>query len=984
MASLEKIACKELRLGKLTPAEQRLLAEGCSGAFVWCGTSPDYWDHSNDPKNADDGATRWGPERNIRARLINWLVSNPYVTGHISAGGVHLGGARIIEGRLELSHLTIRFPLVLVRCRIRGGIELFCSRVLSLDLAGSLIEPLVGSPLAEDGAVSIAAVRLTADGNILMGSGFSAGGEINLTESRINGDLDCAGGQFGNGHNAISASGAQFGRNVLLGSRPRARGKHVDLFEARGQVTLSAAQIGGNLDCRGGRFELPPTSQDRAKALKASNVEVEGSILLGASEAEPKYSFRATGGVDLDEAEVEGDLNCGGGCFQSDTGASLVSRGARVNGSAFLNEGFVANGEVNLAGAEIRGSLDCTAGTFKALANGAGMALRAEGVRVAGRVSMRAAQNHPFQAFGAVSLVGAQIGGSLECTAGRFDNAQGDALNAARIRIGDKLFLDSGFIAKGEVSLRAAQINGSVVCAGGYFENANDCAIRAHLVKIGGSLGLGDDLDASPSCRPVWSNGAFEANGEINLIGASIGGFFWCENARFQKKVRARLLTVRADASFKDAKFAGPVELPNSIIGGSIDLQNAQLQGLLDLHSAKIEGSLNCQGANLDSAEVDLRQARAGTLEDDESTLWPSGCGKLKINGFAYDNIHSRRFTTKRGALTWLRSGAQSLSGASEVASPARTGYNAREPNKNVSTRSRLEYKPQPFKQMAAILSKMGHEKLAKEILIEKERSRSISLKHVWVSLDAASSCKGREGRNRWYALKNFLTNIVRILVLPFRCLWWAYMLSVGFWYKPLRALALFAALVIFGAMLSEWGHEAGFITPNEFEAHHYFVERCHSPEHYEEFNSLIYSIETALPFVNLRQKEKWAPHSDAVVCLQPDQSEDAVAGLVKVNDQSRLGSVGALAPEPKSYLALAPKSQFQPRANVSRWRVLLLPFFSEQYNRWISLPACFGRTLRWYLWVQTILGWVLAATFIAGVSGLVHDKGESVRDHAE
>jgi len=30
------------------------------------------------------------------------------------------------------------------------------------------------------------------------------------------------------------------------------------------------------------------------------------------------------------------------------------------------------------------------------------------------------------------------------------------------------------------------------------------------------------------------------------------------------------------------------------------------------------------------------------------------------------------------------------------------------------------------------------------------------------------------------------------------------------------------------------------------------------------------------------------------------------------------------------------------------------------------------GRTLRYYLWLQVIIGWLLSAIFIAGVSGLI------------
>jgi hypothetical protein len=92
----------------------------------------------------------------------------------------------------------------------------------------------------------------------------------------------------------------------------------------------------------------------------------------------------------------------------------------KVHGSVFLRNGFRAENEIRLLGAQIDGDLDCTAGTFlgrrQVGRSRSGKALSAERARVTGNVFLR----DGFRAEGDVSLGLAQIGGDLDCTAGYF------------------------------------------------------------------------------------------------------------------------------------------------------------------------------------------------------------------------------------------------------------------------------------------------------------------------------------------------------------------------------------------------------------------------------------------------------------------------------------------------------------------------------------------------------------------------------------
>ena len=83
------------------------------------------------------------------------------------------------------------------------------------------------------------------------------------------------------------------------------------------------------------------------------------------------------------------------------------------------------------------------------------------------------------------------------------------ALAADRLKTASSLFLRGGFTAKGEVRLLGADIGGNLECGGGTFENPGGNALIAHRLKTAGG---------------VFLRGRFTARGEVRLLGAEIGG----------------------------------------------------------------------------------------------------------------------------------------------------------------------------------------------------------------------------------------------------------------------------------------------------------------------------------------------------------------------------------------------------------------------------------------------------------------------------
>jgi hypothetical protein len=399
------------RFGDLRQAEAKLVLAAPKGEFANCGPSGDFNDPSNDPAKAD----AWGPERQVRAGLIRWLCTDREAASRVDPKGIQLMGAKL-TGPLELSFASVPFPFLLKLCSLTEDSDFTSLSLPALSLMGSRIR-------------SMAADGLDVKGDVFLGGGFLAEGEVRLHDAQIGGSLNCGGGTFRNpGKNALNADRASVKGSLFL--------RHG--FHAEGEVRLLNAQIGGDLNCGGGTFKNPG-----GKAFDADRASVKGSLFL-------RNGFQAEGEVRLLNAQIGGDLNCGGGTFKNTphkdvpgSGKALNAGGVNVMRNVLLSrqtgekgKEFTAEGEVRLLGAQIGGDLLCAGGRFKnPPQNGvpeSGTALYADGLDVRGSVSLR----QGFTAEGEVRLAGAQIGGDLNCRGGMFS-----ALNGQGTRVDHHLLL---------------------------------------------------------------------------------------------------------------------------------------------------------------------------------------------------------------------------------------------------------------------------------------------------------------------------------------------------------------------------------------------------------------------------------------------------------------------------------------------------------------------------------------------------------------
>jgi hypothetical protein len=457
----------------VTEADKKLLNAAAQGASAICG--PDLKASNNNPAHVED----WGKEREISPPLLVWLCSSSSVRPYIRPNGIQVYGGRISH-LVDLSRLSLPFPLVLQACRFDDDFLLIQIDVAQLELSGSYFAKRVlassavirqylnlngvkvkggidisaaqvgedvwcgGGTVESPNGPSLNAYGLIAKGDVLLNDGFASTGEVKLSKARIDGNLNCTRGHFSH---PLTGS-ALNGQGLIVGNVFLREG-----FRAEGLVDLSDAQINGKLNCNGGTFSiLTKVGLTDPTVLNASRLKSGGDVLLASS-------FSAVGAVQLSGARINENLDCTGGSFSTPGAVALNAQGLIVK-NVFLREGFRAEGVVDLSDAQIAGSLDCNGGTF---------------------VDGPAATT--------MSVTARQSGGGQTTTGPRccdeykrknpHDNAKEESqvLKCNWAKIGEYVSLSKsgskskGFCAKGEVNFTSAKV-GELDTSGGDFSSA--------------------------------------------------------------------------------------------------------------------------------------------------------------------------------------------------------------------------------------------------------------------------------------------------------------------------------------------------------------------------------------------------------------------------------------------------------------------------------------------------------------------------------
>ncbi len=404
------------------------------------------------------------------------------------------------------------------------------------------------------------------------------------------------------------------------------------------------------------------------------------------------------------------------------------------------------------------------------------------------------------------------------------------------------LHLSGGFESNEEVSLFGSRIGGELLCDDGIFSST---------LELGNSV-VAQNLDMS---------GSFSAAVTVSLRGIRIGGNLTCEKATFldpNNAIIANRAKIEGDVDLGNIKAKGTVVFTGSDIGGDFMPQGAVLEGTpaLQLRNTTVSGTLIWRGLGFVDGEVDLSGASCKTLntgntswlrkrekyaerDDERRTDTPEGEKKVteyhtKLDNFTYEGFSNLPDNCKSDYwIEWLK----------------------QQPEEHLGKK----FKPRPWEQLANVLDTMGYEEEARDVRIEKQKLQTeFMAKHEPAAHDSF---------NLWHWGTIF-----------FRRVFWGPL--VGYGYKPGNALLFLFGLVLVSTFIYNQAAQRGVITPTHplifkeagaggsipawcAENWVYFPdENCASamPSEYSEFQSFIYAADVALPVINLRMENDWAP----------------------------------------------------------------------------------------------------------------------------
>jgi hypothetical protein len=342
-------------------------------------------------------------------------------------------------------------------------------------------------------------------------------------------------------------------------------------------------------------------------------------------------------------------------------------------------------------------------------------------------------------------------------------------LDADGIKSDDDVLLNGGFNAHGPVSLVRVTIGGRLDCSDGKFGDGKDYAINARSARIDGSVSF---------------SGKFHADGQVDLSGATIGGGLDCANGQFVQDGINSQYALNADS----AKINGTVSLIEGFEAvGTVRFANANVGHAFLLRHVKIN----------DRTSLDLRFMKAATLLNEELS-WPREA-RLYLDGLVYEELDDDASPLAKIQVGWLN----------------------RQP--------KIEFKSQPYEQLATVLRHMGREEEAVNVLVAKNDDHG---RHPQGLLDWF-----------WYSLVGKL---------------------IGYGYRPTNALTLSLLVISIGTLIFTTGYRWSLLTPRDDRA--YVISNCgmrQVSDDYPRFNAFIYSLETFVPLVKLQVEQYWIPNAN-------------------------------------------------------------------------------------------------------------------------
>jgi hypothetical protein len=510
-----------------------------------------------------------------------------------------------VAGTLDLEAAEIGFPVKFERCAFDQAPNFEQAIMAGLYFKDCRLPGLQASQMRVQDGMAIRGCHV--NGSLRL-TGAHIAGQLNMRDSvivRQSGD-------------AVRADGLRVEQDLFLtGCR------------VTGLTRMIGAYIGGQFICDGAVFRNP----DAGHTLKLNGIVVREHVYWG-------DGFTVEGEADLSGADIAGRLICRGAHFFNLRGMALQATGMTVRQEAEFSEGCVVDGELGLVGCRIGGWLDFTGGEFR---NPGRTAIDLNLASTTMNVVMRAGT----VVHGKLVLSDAAIGGAFRAQGGHFRNRFDVAIEALGLKVDSDLSLGvrngERFHAQGQVVLSDAHVGGNLNCTGGRFENAGREALVARGIRVD---------------RNVLLRRSFTAHGRVDLAGSEIDGKVDFRDGWFfdddVEAVRCDRVRVGHAVKFDGATVSGGVRMCDARIGTEVTFDGAALGGAnaLKLKGTQIRGTLRLNLAEPPDGSVDLRQVTTGSFDDREGDLPPGE--DTRLDDFAYGALHDTSLEMSK-RLKWLK-----------------------------------------------------------------------------------------------------------------------------------------------------------------------------------------------------------------------------------------------------------------------------------------------------------------------------------------
>jgi hypothetical protein len=722
-------------------------------------------------------------ERAMRLRhAVEWGVHHHMENRPVIAGELDLSDAQF-PARLVLNAVVLRrIGSTRKLSDIASDISLHLAQFADLSLTGTSVKNLKADGLSTTGDVD--ATNLEAESVSIKGGHI--GGELCLRGAKIHGD-----------EVALDAARIKVGQGVYLDQG----------FEVTGEISFHTASIDGNISLSSARIEGKTDV-----AFNGQSLRVGGIFFLN-------EKFRSKGQIKLLLCEVKGPFLANSAKIETLKDWALDCSGGVFGSLVQLQDNFFARGFVSFSNCTIQSYFSASTAHIE---NKDRAALILSGSKVSQDVSL----NQNFKVEGRVELRSAQIGGHLSFESADISDESGIAIDCETVHVAQALFLRRGFKAKGQVRLLGANIGLVIDARGGEISNPGKLAINLIESRVGMSVELCEDLkilgniDASGAKigRDLTLSGCHIETGTLD--GSEEAAAIICKDAQIAGSVYLNDQLAADDlVDFSEATIGGNFEAYECNIVGkpcALRLADTVIENALIFKHPRKEQNHDCSIVGT----IDLSDARCNTLHDASVTTsrdkaWKHD-GELILDGFKYGRLGPDAPSSWKERKAWLD----------------------KQPAKD---RKGLDFKPQPFEQLASVLREMGHTAAAREVGVSKQFRSHFS--------------GNVRGSAFWFRF---------FLLAP-----------AGYGYRPGIPALIGFVLMLASYPLFESAYRQGYMTPAQPHAAILQIadildpnaapDECQLAEEDEivpPFHGAVFVVDTFVPLIDLDQETSWKPSS--------------------------------------------------------------------------------------------------------------------------